>query len=92
MEMQVCQDYVFAVKALITVAFAAGVFFQPQSNDDNYVDCWNCDDIFKFLAYHWSAVSAKKKGNDSLAKSLLKGYSKAVVWNWSSPLPLTLLP
>ena len=54
----------FAVGVLICVATAAGVIFLPQNNDDNFVLRTDPNDIFKLLGYHWSAVSAKKKGND----------------------------
>ena len=77
----------FAVRALIGVATAAGVIFQPQNNDDNFVHITNPNDIIKLLAHHWSAVFAKKQGNIFLSKSLLKGYSEHVVWNWNLSRP-----
>ena len=51
----------FAVRALVSVAAAAGVVCQPHNNDDNFVHCTNPNDILKLLANHWSAVFAKKK-------------------------------
>ena len=50
----------FAVKALTSVATAAGAIFQPQIIDHNFVHCTNPNDILKLLAYHWSGVFAKK--------------------------------
>ena len=78
----------FAVRALVSVAAAAGVVCQPHNNDDNFVHCTNPNDILKLLAHHWSAVFAKKKGNMCLTNSLLKpGYTEQVVWkrNLSQP-------
>ena len=77
----------FAVRALVSVAVAAGVIFQPQSNDDNFVHCTSPNDILKLLASHWSTVLSKKKGIGFLAKSLLEGYAEHVVWdrNLSQP-------
>ena len=77
----------FAVRAIVSVAIAAKVAFQPQNNDDNFVHCTNPNDILKLLAHHWSAVFAKKKGNLLLANSLLKGYTEQVVWNWNLSQP-----
>ena len=69
------------------MAAAAGVIFQPQNNDDNFVHITNPNDIIKLLAHHWSAVFAKKQGNKFLSKSLLKGYTEHVVWNWNLSRP-----
>ena len=77
----------FAVRALVSVAAAAGVVCQPHNNDDNFVHCTNPNDILKLLAHHWSAVFAKKKGNNLLANSLHKGYTEQVVWNWNLSQP-----
>ena len=40
----------FAIKALASVAIAAGVSFHPQGNDDNFVRCTNPNDILYQLS------------------------------------------
>ena len=59
---------------------------------DEYVHCTNPSDILKLLAHHWSAVFAKKRGNNFLSWGLLREYCKHVVWNWNLSQPPTLGP
>ena len=52
----------FAVRALVSVAAAAGVVCQPHNNDDNFVHCTDPNDILNdFLANQ--NVSLRKSPN-----------------------------
>ena len=77
----------FAVNALTSVATAAGVIFQPQIIDHNFVHCTNPNDVLKLLPHHWSCVFAQQNNNKFLANNLLKGYAEHVVWNWNLSQP-----
>ena len=92
MEMQVCKIALFAVKALITVASAAGLIFQPQFNDDNYAHWTNPNDFFKLLAYHWSAFFAKEMAIVFQPSLHLRDIRSLLFGTGTSPLPPTLEP